>query len=388
MTRWFKRVFFGLFGLIALASLLLLLSGNEHLFKGVANTYLLGRSGPSIDEYAIFENREVPAGEKQEWPTSKAYNTVPIPEAYLTQMEKYGTVAFLLFRKDSILIEKYWEGYDQQSLTNSFSMAKTIVGILTCMAMDDGLIPSVDQKVGDFLPAFNEGRKKELTIRHLLTMSSGMNFDESYGDPFGFMAKAYYGSHLEEKTMAYDVVSTPGERFTYLGGNTILLSLILKKATGKSISEYCSEKLWKPIGASETALWNLDGAGGIEKAYCCFYSNARDFGRIGQLFLHKGNWKGKQLLSEAIVETATSPVELSKEKVDYYGWHWWVGQYNNQRFFYARGIQGQYIIVMPETETVIVRLGRNRSAKLANHHIEDVFVYQDLVKELIQVLEP
>jgi CubicO group peptidase (beta-lactamase class C family) len=384
--KWLKRIFFGLISLLVLASAMLWLSGNSHLFKGIANTYLVGRTGPSIDEYKIFAQRKIGTDQAQPWPSSTQYNATPIPAKYLSEMEPFQPVAFLIVHKDSIILEKYWENYSETSLTNSFSMAKTIVGILTCMAIDDGYIKSIDQKVGDFLPSFKTGEKSKLTIRHLITMSSGLSFDESYGDPFGFMAKAYYGTELEEKTLAYDVSSAPGASFSYLGGNTILLSLIIREATGKTVSEYCSERLWKPIGAQYDALWSLDEEDGIEKAYCCFYSNARDFARIGRLFLHKGNWNGNQLLSEELVRASITPVQLTEEKVDYYGWHWWVGRYKNNDFFYARGILGQYIIVVPEKELIIVRLGRNRSKKLANNHIQDVFVYQDLAEEVLKNL--
>ena len=384
--KWLKRIVIGIFLLLALASLALVVTGNSHLFKGIGTTYLMGKTGPAIDEQEIFENRKVEAGEFQPWDISTRYNSFSIPKEFLAEMEQYDPVAFLIVYKDSILLEKYWESYDENTLSNSFSMAKTIISILTCIAIDEGKITSADQKVGDFIPQFREGMNSELTIRHLLSMSSGINFDESYGDPFGFMAKAYYGKELEELTLKYEVTEEPGSTFKYLGGNTILLSVILKEATGMTVSEYCSEKLWKPIGAKNDAFWNLDQEDGIEKAYCCFYSNARDFARIGKLFLHQGNWEGQQLIDSALVKEALTPLTLKNENVDYYGWQWWVGNYNAGPFFYARGILGQYIIVVPELEMVIVRLGHRRSETVENNHIQDVFDYQDLAIGIAKAL--
>ena len=387
--RWMKRIkifLLILIGIVTLFSAFLFLSGNDHLFKGLANTYFIGRTGPAIDEHKIFANRTIASGEHDPWLISKRLNEYEIPADILTGMEEYDPVAFLIIRKDSIVLEKYWEGYSESSLSNSFSMAKTFVGILTLKAINDGYIENVDQKVSEFLPGFDEGMNSELTIRHLLSMSSGMNFDESYGDPFGFMAKAYYGDELYKKTMEYEVVEEPGQTFKYLGGNTILLSLIIAKATGKTLSEFCSESLWKPIGAGHDALWNLDDEGGIEKAYCCYYSNARDFARIGKLFMQKGDWNGNQIIDTALVEQSLQHLNLKKEKVDYYGWHWWTGIYDGGPFFYARGILGQYVITIPEKELIIVRLGHRRSKEKIGNHIKDAFDYQDLALDLDEFL--
>ena len=186
-------------------NVVILISGKSYLYKGIYNTYVKGRSGPSVDEYTIFENREVKAGTEQPWAYASDYNKAQIPENLLSAMESYQTISFLVIQNDSVRFEKYWDNYSSSSITNSFSMAKTFVGILVGIAIDEGKIKSLDQPVGDFLPEFKEGDNAKLTIRHLITMSTGINFDENYVNPLAYPAAAYYGGDLRKLTMNYKV---------------------------------------------------------------------------------------------------------------------------------------------------------------------------------------
>ncbi|HLU85990.1 MAG TPA: serine hydrolase [Vicingaceae bacterium] len=380
--RWFKKIVVSLLAIIVVAALLAIVTGNSHLFKAVATTYLVGKSGPSINEHHIFENREVKAAHYMPWKLSADYNKKENPQL-LKEIEKYDPVAFLVIKDSELVYEKYWKNHDENSLTNSFSVAKTFVALLVGIAIDEGKIKSLDESVGNYLPEYNN--HPELKIKHLLNMSSGINFDEDYKSPFGHMAKAYYGTDLYELNSDYQVTETPGKTWRYLGGNTLILSFVLEKATGKSIAEYMSEKIWQPIGAKNTALWNLDSENGREKAYCCFYSNARDFARIGQLLINKGKWNGQTIISEAFLKQAMNGAQGLKDAngklVDFYGYQLWIAEYKNKKVYYARGILGQYIITIPEKRLVIVRLGNKRGENLPNYHPVDLYHYIDFALE-------
>lgn len=373
-----KRFLLGLFITLALASLLAVITGHSHLFKAVSSTYLVGRSGPSIDEHDIFESRTVAIGKHQPWETGEYYNKI-YDKKLLTEIEKLNPTALLVVKHDKIVYEKYWEDYNQNSLTNSFSVAKTFIGLLIGIAIDEGKINSVDDPVSDYLPQYKD--HPELTIKHLLTMSSGINFDESYKSPFGHMAKAYYGTDIKKLNENYELTETPGETWRYLGGNTIILSFILEKVTGTTIAEYMSLKVWQPIGAKNAALWSLDKKDGREKAYCCFYSNARDFARIGKLYLNGGIWDKRRVVSQQYVDATTCSAYELKDKngmpVDFYGYQMWMAYYKDMDIFYARGIQGQFIIVIPDRKLVIVRLGHERGPTLPNYHPSDFYTYID-----------
>jgi CubicO group peptidase (beta-lactamase class C family) len=378
--KWFLII-------LIILNLAILISGKTYLYKALANTYLKGRSGPSIEEYPIFSNREVKAGTAQEWPVSKKYNSKTIPEQLENHFSKLKTIAFLVIKNDSLLHEQYWDGYGQDSKTNSFSMAKTFLSILVGIAIDEGKVKSVDQPVGDFLPEFKEGEKSKITIKHLLTMSSGLNFDEDYISPFAYPAKAYYGDDLAKLTYSYKVIDEPGKKFKYLSGNSELLGFILQKATGKTISEYMSEKLWQPLGAKNSALWSLDHEGGVEKAYCCFNSDARDFARFGELYLDSGKWNGKQIINAEYVLNSIKPAVLvyasDNNKNIQYGYSWWlIPEYKGHSIFYARGILGQYVMCIPDKKMVVVRLGKKREKARENEPPSDMFYYLDAALEM------
>lgn len=373
--KWFLIVLIVLNGAIVV-------TGNTYLYKAVYHNL------SNIDDNTIFENRAISNGkDTNDWSLGKDYNKAKTPDFLSAELTKLESIAYLIIKDDSIRYEQYWDGYGPDKLSGSFSMAKTFVSILAGIALDEGKIKSLDQSVSDFIQEFKEGENAKVTIRHLLTMSSGLNWDESYINPFSKTTKAYYGTDLYPLIATLKVVEEPGETFKYLSGNTQVLAFVLEKATGKKLSDYASEKLWKPMGASYAAEWNLDKKGGAEKAYCCFYSNARDFARFGKLYLNKGKWGEQQLVSEKYVEESIQPANLLYDdgrKNDCYGYSWWLlPNYKGHDIFYARGILGQYIVVIPDKKMIVVRLGKKRAAKDPdNKHIPDVYTFIDGALEM------
>jgi len=341
---------------------------------------LHGKAG--IEDYKIFQNRIVEAGDPKVWKVADDVNSFEMPDSMMEVIEGYHPIAFLVIQNEEIVYEEYWDGFNENSISNSFSAVKGIVSLLVGIAIDEGKIKSVDDKVGDYLPSFRTGSKKELTIRHLLTMSSGLNWDEAYTSPFSMTTKAYYGNDLRGLVNKLELVEKPGVEYDYLSGNTEILAMVVQAATGKNISDYTSGKIWKQIGAQHDALWSLDIENGMEKAYCCFNSNARDFARFGQLILNQGSWNGHQIVSEAYISELTKPASYLIDKedgelVDFYGYHWWIINYKGHEIPYMRGILGQYVFAIPELNAVIVRLGHNRSHEYIDHHTLDIYQYLD-----------
>jgi CubicO group peptidase (beta-lactamase class C family) len=388
ILRFILRFFLSLILATVLVIGGLWISGNEHLVKAVRSTYLVGKNGPTIDDHSKFENRRVETGTPQLWDFSTNFNRYTLNDEHSKTIDDWETVAFLVIQSDSILFEKYWDDYGKNSRTNSFSLAKSFTALAIGAAIKEGKIKSIDQKVGDFLPEFSKGKKAEISIKHLLQMSSGIDFGESYNNPFGFMAKTYYGTDLYDLTVEKPVVNKAGQIWKYQGGNTLLLSFIIEKACGMSLAEYFSKQFWQPIGAEEKALWTLNEAEGIERAFCCFYSNARDFARIGQLMLDYGQWNNQKLIDSTFYTQSLQPVNLMNEAgelVDHYGLHWWLGEYNNVSFHYARGIQGQYIVSIPKWDLVFVRLGHKRDSNVGAVIPKDLIDYLEMVEEIVNI---
>jgi CubicO group peptidase (beta-lactamase class C family) len=345
-----------------------LISGKTFLFKAVWYNFA------AIDDYKHFTNNIVTTAEHAPWQLSANYNKTPLPSDLKTFLEGLSTVSLLAIKNDSIVYEEYWDGYSDSSLSGSFSMAKSITSLLVGAALQDGRIKSLDEPVSDFLPEFAEGDKAKVKIIDLLTMSSGSNWDESYANPLSVTTELYYGSDVYKTATGVKMIHTPGTLHDYKSGDSQLLGLIVEKATGKSLSAYAAEKLWKPLEAEHAALWSTDRKGGNEKAYCCFNSNARDFARIGQMMLDGGKWNGKTVIDSTWCAQSIKPCMIPDPEgkpCDYYGYQWWLMPGENG-IFYARGILGQYIIVIPSNKTVIVRLGKKRASTIINHAPEEV----------------
>jgi CubicO group peptidase (beta-lactamase class C family) len=382
MKKFLKRTGWTLVVILITANLFVLISGRTYMYKALWNTYAKGRSGPSALEYQIFSNREIKSGDPQPWPLSSRYNKNEVSEDLLSKMKAIETGSFIVIRNDSILHEQYLGEFSSSSYTNSFSMAKTVVSVLVGCAIQDGKIKSVDQPVSDFIPEFANDERSAITIRHLLTMSSGIAFDEDYVSPFAYPAEAYYGNDLRSLTLNYTQVNEkPGVTFRYLSGNTQLLGFVLAKATGKTVAEYASEKLWIPMGCERNAFWSLDSENGNEKAFCCLNSNARDFARIGKLYLDSGRWNGKQIVPETYALESVAVTGLKNDDGTAclsYGFSWWmIPQYKGHHIFYARGILGQYVLMIPDLNMIVVRLGSKRLPNDSDDVPADVYYYLD-----------
>ena len=366
-------------------NLLIIVSGKNWLYKGISITYLKGYTSSYIHDFIYFPANTIEAGEHQEWAIANNYNKAKLPEFIKPINENLKTVAFMVIINDSICYEEYWHGYSADTMSNSFSMSKSWVSTLIGVAIKEGKIKNVDQKVCDFFPKFCGDKEKNITVKNLLTMSSGLNWKENYHDPFGQTAEAYFGEDLRGLVVNLQAIETPGKVFKYHSSCTQLLAFIVEQATGKTISEYAAEKLWKPMGAKHPALWNTDTEGGDEKGFCCINSNARDFARLGKLYLHKGNWNGEQIIDSSYVNDATSIANLLDKKGNHntnYGYQFWLAKRQGLSVYYARGLWGQYVICIPEKNMVVVRLGRKYGKNLEDGHQEDFYQFIDAALEM------
>ena len=221
-----KKALKVLLGLIVVVIGLLYVTGNKHILSGITKTYFIGKSKPDIDDISYHHTRTIPAEAPNQWKESVYLGEIESSD-FDEEHQLYESAAYLVVHEDSVLYEKYWEGYDASCQLNSFSMAKSLLSLAVGIAIEEGHIQGVDQAAGDFLPWLKEGESAALTIENLLTMSSGIDFGESYSNPFGYQAKAYYGDDLREATSAFQVTSTPGKIWKYEGGNSVLLGIVM-----------------------------------------------------------------------------------------------------------------------------------------------------------------
>jgi CubicO group peptidase (beta-lactamase class C family) len=254
------------------------------------------------------------------------------------------------------MYENYFNEYEESSIVNSFSMAKSVLSILVGCAVDEGKIKSINEPVTSYLTNLEDGKFKNVTIAHLLNMTSGLAFSESYTNPFGDAATFYYGTNLTKAVNKMNVLNAPGTRFKYSSGDSQVLGMVLDAALKDvTISEYLETKIWKPLGMEYEATWSLDRKkNGVEKTFCCLNARARDFAKLGRLYLKKGNWNGTQIVSKEWVENSTK-IDSTGGNVGYYQHQWWINEKDNS--YEAEGILGQHLYVNPEKNVIIVRLG-------------------------------
>ncbi|MDJ1499756.1 serine hydrolase [Xanthocytophaga agilis] len=317
----------------------------------------------NITDYKIFPSRPLPASPtpfhfiEAQHLSQKTFQHMKL-QTLDSLLENTPTVAFLIIRNDSILFEKYYRAYEKNSTVASFSMAKSYTSALIGIAISEGHIHSVNDKIIAYIPEFKDKKDfDKVTIRHLLQMTSGIKANESYYSPFGMAAKIYYGRNLRKYISRLKMDYEPGTQFAYRSINTQLLGLILERATHKNVTEYMNEKLWQPIGMEYDATWSIDKKkNGLEKTFCCINAKARDFAKFGRLYLHKGNWNGKQLIPAKWVEESTQ-IDTTQGSVPYYQYQWWFTN-TKKGNFEANGFHGQYIYVNPSKNLIIVRLGK------------------------------
>ncbi len=380
--RIIKKILLWLVLILAFVVVLAYLFDVDYLLKAFRTIYVKGHTTAYLEDYKEFDNRIIAKSNlAQPWAIHKAYNQVKATPKLEQLHQSLGTVAFLIIKNDSLWYENYYDGFDKDSKSNSFSMAKSVVSASLGKAIMEGKIKSLDQPVADFFPQFAVGKAARMTVGDLSSMASGLNWDESYYSPFSITTRAYFDDDLNKVILGLSVMEEPGKHYRYLSGNTQLLAMVVEKATGESLANYVSDKFWKPMGAENEAFWQTDHKAGIVKAFCCIASNARDFGRFGKLYKQYGKWNGQQILDSAFVAKSITPRFSDSPE---YGYGWWLSNYKGKKIGYMRGHLGQYVIVIPEDELIIVRLGHQKGFQsTTSPHSNDFFVYIDETYKMI-----
>ena len=349
------------FSIILVCSILFTKHENFNDYKSMVELVLkTKRTKASIDDYKFFENNTVHKSQKPlRWAKHKQYNQLETTKKLEAIHKDYESTAFLIILNDSIIHEKYFLGYDESSMTNSFSMSKSIISFLLFKSIESNTVESLDEKLIKYYPEFEFKGGEDVTVGDLASMSSGLKWQENYKDLLGITARAYVTKDLKKLMLKSSFIELPGKKFNYQSGSTQLLAMVIEKANNKKINDLVSEWLWDPIGAEEDALWMIDSKENNEiKAYCCLNSNARDFSKVGKLYKNMGLINGKQVIDSSNVIKSISP---RFENNPIYGYGFWLGEYENYKFFSLRGHQGQYVIVFPKIDLIITRLGRSKA---------------------------
>lgn len=275
------------------------------------------------------------------------------------------TTSFLVIRNDSILYENYFNGYDTKRPAIIFSVSKAITTALVGIAIHEGKLRT-NQKVAEFIPEFANDGRRDITIEHLLQMTSGLDAND-YGSLWK-IGRLYYNNDLRNFIPKIPLRDKPGTVFCYKSLDTAILGVCLEQAIGKPIAQYLEEKLWQPIGTEYNCLLTLDRPRGQARMYGGLAACARDLAKVGRLYLNNGNWNGTQVLPEKWIARSTM-VNTNSHEGCWWGYStgWWLDSYVggnllDKQDFQALGYSGQMIYVNPESNVIIVRQGKSNQS--------------------------
>jgi CubicO group peptidase (beta-lactamase class C family) len=389
ILKFFKKLLIVLAAIILIAVILLYATGNQYIFRGVQLTYLKGNTTANIDDRLDFDTRTIEKGTVQEWELSEDYNKTPLTDTLLKELEAYKSAGFLIIKEGKIVNEQYFNGYTSTSLTNSFSVSKSFLTLMLGKAIEEGFIESLSDPITKYLPEFeDDSLAQQCTVGDLSAMTAGYDWSESYYLPLNPTAKAYYGRDIVDQMLSRSFVKESGGEYNYLSGVTQLLGIVITRATKQTLSSYLSEKFWKPMGMSKESYWALDEEDGMEKAYCCVYSNVRDFAKFGQLILQDGKWNGIQLIDSSFVTLMKSPnlSAFSPVEQPIYGYSLWLDYEHETPFYSLIGHLGQYVAVIPSQNMIVVRLGEKRDRRETKGGIlpgNDLYYYVDEAMKMV-----
>lgn len=343
-----------------------------------------GPYGPHIFSFERHPHETVPNGpetfrfpvadKRADWIDTLHFFTQEPEYVNLTLAEalepKGQTQGVLIIHHDRIVYEKLWGDFTSDRLATVFSVSKSITSLLCGIAVDDGYIRSIDDPVTDYLPELKKGDPmwQKLTIRHLLNMRSGLDFDDTYSltlkdlKRLNAMARLNYGHHLMRQIRGLKFRCEPGTEFRYESMTSQILGVVVERASGKRYADYLSERIWKPLGMESPALINVDSKkNGMAHAFGGITLTMRDLAKIGRLYLDKGQWNGKRIVSEEWIRKSS---EYDSENNRGYHFNWYdlshVGEPKAAcPGFFAEGIKGQILYVNPYKDLIMVHIGFN-----------------------------
>lgn len=305
----------------------------------------------------LARHRDVPAGDTPAPLPPGPPLALPLDlDAYL---QGQRSAALVVLHKGQLRLERYGLGFDAQGRWTSFSVAKSLTSTLLGAAVKDGHIRSMDDQVSDYIVEMKGSAYDAVSIRQLLTMTSGIRWNEDYADPNADVAR--FNNHQPEPGVDALVsylrqlprAEPAGTRWLYSTGETNLVGVLLMRATGKPLSQYLSEKIWVPAGMEQQATWILSKTG-QEISGCCLQAATRDMARFGQFILGGAQVGGRSIVPDGWLQEATTARTGIGQPGRGYGYQWWT--YDDGSFA-ARGIFGQGIFIDPQRQLVIASNG-------------------------------
>jgi CubicO group peptidase (beta-lactamase class C family) len=396
-----KKTIFKIIGVLLLIALIIIALNFKKL-KRVYNVIHLFDKEVIVDNFQHMDNifevtRLSPSSNPSIIPKKISYR---LPATFTSLDSTINITAFLdhtlhegmmIIHHDTIIYEDYQRGLTETETHISWSMAKSVIATLIGIAYQDGLF-KLEEPVTKYLSQFKNTGYDEVRIKDILQMSSGVKFNEDYGDfnsDINRLGRATAaGTSLEDFAKSLVREREPGTYCKYVSIDTQVLGILLKKLTGKTMTQYLNEKLWQPMGMQDHAEFIIDNVG-LELALGGLNMTMRDYAKLGLLYLHEGYYNGRQIVDSSWVHAAVTPdaphlmpgLNPMSSHTNGYGYQWWIPEQDDGDFF-AAGIYNQYIYIQPKKELVIVNLSANYHFKERGPYYKVLFI--DMFKEIAQ----
>jgi CubicO group peptidase (beta-lactamase class C family) len=326
----------------------------------------------NINDYKKFPKRTIQAAESKfqfvekidttRWMHGKFKEEFGAINQFEKLLKDNQTVGFLIISNDTIIYQWFGNSYTEDDIVTSFSMSKSFISALIGIALNEGHIKSLDDPITNYVKLFKNEGFDRITIQHLLDMQTGIDYNESYVNPFGNVAVGYYGRNLDRHISNLKLKGLPGEKFEYVSIATQLLGNVLEGATHQTVSAYMEEKIWKKIGSSQAATWSVDRKKGREKSFCCINAVAKDFAKFGRLYMNYGKWNGENVIPESWIRQSVEVTDGNYAKPYQHQW-WLFGKADksvpNVMLYAAQGHLGQIMAINPVKKLMVVRFGKN-----------------------------
>ena len=306
-------------------------------------------------------------------------------------LKKTDTTGILVLKNDTIVYEKYFQGNSALDKNTSWSLAKSFISALVGIAIADGYIDSVNDPITKYLPELAESGYRNVPIKHILQMSSGVKFDENYDDPASDINNLLpqlflYMQPIKKVVLNFPSAYPSGTRFHYISLDTQILGLLIERVTGQSISSYFQTKLWQPLGAESDAFWLTDNYN-TELTFCGLNATLRDYAKFGLLYLHEGYFNGKQIIPKVWVKESVHPdrpyLQVGATSEEYgkwgYQYQWWIPTGSNGDYS-AVGVYGQYIYINQKENLVIVKTSSGITKSKDDDEV--IALFRAIAKEL------
>lgn len=295
-------------------------------------------------------------------------------DAAIQFSKEMGSHALLIYQGGEVILEKYFDGFDAQTISDTQSMHKTVLAMLVGIALDEGVIKSIDEPASNYLDEWKNDSRKLITIKHLLQQSSGLDYPGFSYHPLSDFNKLMLGEDVTKMTLQQKVYRKPNEVFEYNGVNPQNLGLLLQRAYGKRYADLLSEKLWQKIAEDDATVILDSEKYKMPRTYCCLNATARDWLRIGILILNEGKLGQKQIVPKSWIRNMKIPAETNAN----YGYLTWLGTehqenriynpkssatgfhsepFDDRDIVYLDGFGGQRVYIIPSKELVLVRTG-------------------------------